>query len=79
MKKNPRQLGISVLGASGSKCNLVLGRHRTTQDFQAILLPVLTDPAPKTLSGLVKEVFPDATKKQKPSQPEPGEEIDPTA
>jgi hypothetical protein len=69
MKKNPRQHGISVLGPRGSKCNRVFGRHRTTQDFQAILPPVLTDPATKTLSELIKEVFPDATKKQKPSQP----------
>jgi hypothetical protein len=69
MKKNPRQQGISVLGPRGSKCNRVLGRHLTKQDFQAILPPVLNDPTPKTLSELVKEVFPDATKKQKPSQP----------
>jgi hypothetical protein len=59
-----------VLGARGSGCKRVLGRHLTRQDYQAILPLLRSDPAAKTLSELVKEVFADATKKQKPNQSE---------
>jgi hypothetical protein len=73
-KRNPRQRGYYVLGARGSGKNRVLGRHLPWQDYQAILPLALSDPHVKTLSELVKEVFADATKKQKPSQPETGKE-----
>jgi hypothetical protein len=62
-----------IIGTRGGK-NCLLGHHFAWQDFQVILPLVMSDPATKTLSELVKEVFPDATKKQKPSQPKTGEE-----
>ena len=74
MKKEQRKRGVYVLGARGTGCKRHPGRHLTWQDFQAILPLVMSDPATKTLSELVKEVFPDATKKQKTSQPKTGEE-----
>jgi hypothetical protein len=68
-KRNPRQPGMYPLGARGSACNRLLGRCLTWQDSQTILPLVLCDSPTNTLSELVKEVFPDATKKQKPRQP----------
>ena len=69
-KRNPRQRGLYVLGARGTGCKRLTGHLLTLQDnFTGIPL-VVTDPPAKTLSELVKEVFSDATKKQKPSQPE---------
>jgi hypothetical protein len=68
-KRNQRQFKISPLGARGSGCKRVLDWQLTWQDYQDILPLVPSDPHVKTLSELVKEVFADATKKQKPSQP----------
>ena len=74
MKKAQRKRGVSVLGARGTGCKHLPGEHLAWQDCQAILPLVMSDSPPKTLSALVKEVFPDATKKQKTSQPKTGEE-----
>jgi hypothetical protein len=72
--RNPRQRGLYVLGAQGSWKNRVLSRFLSLPDTHTGIPLVLSDLPAKTLSELVKEVFPDATKKQKPSQPKAEDE-----
>jgi hypothetical protein len=77
--RNLRQRGLYVLGASGSGKNRVLSRFLSLPDTNSGIPLVLSDFPAKTLSELVKEVFSDATKKQKPSQPETEDENPDTA
>ena len=67
-KRNPRQPGLYVLGARATGCKRLTGHRLTPNDNLTGIPLVVTDPPAKTLSELVKEVFSDATKKQKPSQ-----------
>jgi hypothetical protein len=72
--RNPIQRGLYVLGAQGSGKNRVLSHLLSVPDTNTGIPLVLSDLPAKTLSELVKEVFPDATKKQKPSQPKAEDE-----
>ena len=68
--RNPTQRGLYVLGARGAGKNRVLSYILSVPDTHTDIPLVLRDLPAKTLSELVKEVFADATKKQKPRQPE---------
>jgi hypothetical protein len=69
MKKDPRLLGMYVLGARGTGCKRLAGHPLTLQDNLTGIPLVVSDPPAKTLSELVKEVLTDATKKKNSSKP----------
>ena len=69
MKKDPRLLGMYVLGQRGTRCNRLAGHLLTLQDNLTGIPLVVSDPPAKTLSELVKEVLTDATKKKNSSKP----------